>query len=333
MRQLIASAMILACAGCPADEERAADPAVDAAQILDIIDIIDDFSELPDAAPPPDLTNVLDVPDVEGDPDVPDVPDVPGVPDVVEVAQPPDAGPCPDPAAGDCCNEAADCLPVGALCKESLCEENACVVAAVDGCVVPTCAEPGAGTCVAIGADADVWIEADENKNSELPFLIVGKQELLPKKRTLIRFPMGDVPAGAEIVGATLHLYHVYSHGGEAGLDRVVRVHTVVAPWVEDEATSVQASDGVDWSAPYLALGVDATQSWQDEALWKVEENGWRQFDVTGAAQLWHKNAVVNYGLLLLATNEDEGGRDLRCASREYVDEEAWRPRLEVVYE
>ena len=178
-------------------------------------------------------------------------------------------------------------------------------------------------------ATQDVWLERpDVNYNShEGRFLLVGTHFRYPRKRFLIQFE--NLPSSCKsIKWAKMYLYFYYAHMASfhtvkesPDIPRTLRVHQVKKEWNETQATSALRLRSVSWSAAYLALdGKDACSKFQDEVtVYTGRPSGYMEFDITEAVRNWGKGEP-NYGLLVMAKNEQEVGRDLRFFSREHAD-------------
>ena len=186
-----------------------------------------------------------------------------------------------------------------------------------------TCSNYGRETVCNLAATKDVWLEGSSNKNS-YNFLIVGKHPSYAKKRFLVQFE--DIPSTCRhIQWAKMYLYFWYAHKASwqsvqaaPYIARQLEVHQVKKSWSESQATTTYRSTGQWWSRSYLALdGTDAVAYSQgDVAMYPGQPSRYIEFDVTEAARNW-KYGEQNDGLLALATNENEEGRDLCFYSRE----------------
>ena len=187
----------------------------------------------------------------------------------------------------------------------------------------------GNGFVTRLEATQDVWLErADVNYNShEGRFLLVGNHFRYPRKRLLIQFENCHLVA-SQLSGqrciSTLFIptrQTLTVRGMSPDIPRTLRVHQVKKEWNETQATSALRLQSVIWSAPYLALdGRDAYSNFQDEVtVYSGRPSGYMEFDVTEAVRNWVKGDPT-YGLLVMAKNVHEVGRDLRFGSREHSD-------------
>ena len=173
----------------------------------------------------------------------------------------------------------------------------------------------------------DVWLEGTGNMMNTLDQLLVAKAVDFEKKRFLVQFENIPVQC-SRVIRANMHIYfyrsaHASWHTPSQAPDivRPLEVHRVNQDWLENQATSVQRLTSNNWNQPYLALdGTDADQNAQDTVTWFTgQPSGYMEFDVTGAATSW-KQGSPNHGLLVLATNENVDGTDLRFYSRRHIE-------------
>ena len=163
----------------------------------------------------------------------------------------------------------------------------------------------------------------------------------------LLRFDLGDLPAGATIVTATLSLYNVTQSEGT----RTIRLHRVLRDWHagnQDNAvidapgaygvTGLKAFDyypgeGEDvlWHAIGMQPGSDLAAT--AESATPVGGVGWYDWDVTTLVRAWTDGAP-NYGVTLRDPDDWEP-RNARRAflSSDYADDPSLRPKLIIVYE
>ena len=140
----------------------------------------------------------------------------------------------------------------------------------------------------------------------------------------LVRFAIfdnegGPVPEGAIITYAALALYK------SSYYDYTYRAHPALIDWVENEATWIEAADGIPWHAPGAA-GVDsdyaATSSPGAPTGWDPE---WVVLDVTDAVDSMSLGEQSNYGWQLLGTGVNY---HKIFRSSEYSADPALRPKL-----
>ncbi|WP_437730271.1 DNRLRE domain-containing protein [Sorangium sp. So ce1335] len=130
--------------------------------------------------------------------------------------------------------------------------------------------------------------------------------------RSLLRFDLGGVPAGATVVSATLSLFQNYKSGSNS----IVSVLRATAPW--SEGTSTWSSFGAAFDpAPVATFEVLGGGS-----------SGTRAIDVRGLVQDWISSEAPNYGLVLDDLT-DPGATEFRSSNSPYVTQ---RPALTVCY-
>jgi len=141
--------------------------------------------------------------------------------------------------------------------------------------------------------------------------------------RAALRFPLGQVPAAAEIASARLEVHHdgtcVAPRGrsvpcGELGY--VVDAHRILSPsWFRER--EVEIDDRSLFAEVVLA-------GWTPQ---------WLVWDLTDLVRAWHRGLVPNDGLLLKLQDGDEGfgyGGPYVLSSSHPTS--ALRPRLVVTY-
>jgi hypothetical protein len=165
-------------------------------------------------------------------------------------------------------------------------------------------------------ADAYVWLASPDytgNWENLYTGIVDGG-----RKRSLIHFDLGFLPAGATIDNATFSIYQ-YSGGASqstlgAAVVPVVSVHRVTAAWGETSVT---------WNN---FGGYDGT------AVSSFEQNGlgWKSASVTGLVQGWTRGDYPNYGLLLdNPTTDPDQSETYRASEYGTVSE---RPKLTICY-
>ena len=184
----------------------------------------------------------------------------------------------------------------------------------------------GNGILYTMKATEDVFLE-QENNQSHYDFLIVSSHVGYSKKRTLVKFE--DIPSNCTAIHwAKMYLYFWYSHKASFNtiseapyIPRPLQVHQVKEPWKESQATREYRLSGVSWSKPYLGLDEsDAMEHPVDiVTIFTGRPSGYIEFDITEAARNW-KAGEPNYGVVLLAVNEDVYGRDTRFYSHRHSE-------------
>ncbi len=115
--------------------------------------------------------------------------------------------------------------------------------------------------------------------------------------KSLLRFNVSAIPAGATVDEATLRLYYT---GRSNGNTLTLGAHRVLAEWVDSQANRIQRKSGVNWNVAGMGAGSDYAAT--AEATVNVTGAGgaWVELNVTDAVQAWVANPANNYGLVLL---------------------------------
>jgi hypothetical protein len=146
-----------------------------------------------------------------------------------------------------------------------------------------------------------------------------------PYDRILIRFDLGQLPAGAALEQATFHL-HFESFTNEdlpEPLPATVSAFRILHPWRAETATF-----DAPWSQPGMASGLD----FEAQALGSQSIHGtdWVSIDVTGAVRHWLDHPDENWGLVVMITEAPQGAHywvdtsDYPLSNRQ--------PRLDVIH-
>ncbi len=197
-----------------------------------------------------------------------------------------------------------------------------------------SCSPSGSTTLCRLDATQDVWLEG-ANKNS-YDFLIAGIHPGYPLKRSLLKFE--DIPSNCqEIVSASMHVYFWYAHKPSfmteaqvPWIPRPVQARQVLKSWSETEATPNVRSRNTPWSVRYLGLDNTDSSSHVDDTytISRGHPAGYTSWNVTHMAGNW-LSGQPNRGVLLMVSNEDQLGREIRFYSREHSLNRA--PYLEIV--
>jgi len=146
--------------------------------------------------------------------------------------------------------------------------------------------------------------------------------------RSLLRFDVSSVPAGATVQQARLGLYWASSNNGNS---LTVTARQVLAAWVDTEANKTYRQSGVAWTVVGLGEGSDYATTALGAQTLSGTAGQWVWLDVTAAAQTWVANPTVNYGLVLL--QQDASG----AVYASFCSELGWctggnQPKLEITY-
>ena len=203
-----------------------------------------------------------------------------------------------------------------------------------------TCAQTdyGNGRLYKRYAIADTFLERQGTNFNFYDFLIVSKLTDYPKKRSLLKFSISDIPSTCNVTFAKMYLKFWYAHKASFHtvqkspyLSRQLQVHQIKKEWSETQATQENRLSGTPWSAPYLAVdGTDASSYVLDcVIMYTGRPADYVEFDVTVAVKNWLAGEP-NYGLLVWDVMENFDGRGLRFYSREQSDTSK-RPFLNVL--
>ncbi len=138
--------------------------------------------------------------------------------------------------------------------------------------------------------------------------------------RPMLRFDLPTVPAGAQLTGARLELYHLSNNYGNAALP--VTISALSQDWTEEGSSWTNARAGTPWQTP----GGDVFPGGVDRTVPAFVDQAWDSFDVTDLVRPWLSGQQPNFGFLF---NLPRGDSDTlqTFASREYADPE-FRPQL-----
>jgi len=143
--------------------------------------------------------------------------------------------------------------------------------------------------------------------------------------RPLVRFAIfsnegGPVPEGATITFAALFLYKSSSY------NYTYRAHPLLIDWVENEATWIEAADGIPWHEPGAAgIGSDYAANGSPET-YADDNRGWVVLDVTDTVQSMSLGEQSNNGWQLIAGTGNSNTKSFRAS--EYSADPTLRPKL-----
>ncbi len=140
-----------------------------------------------------------------------------------------------------------------------------------------------------------------------------------------IHFPLGDIPAGSQVLEAQL-AFEVVSRSNQNTIH--VDVQRVNRTWSENGLTWLMATESDAWTqGGAAAIPADRAEKTFGEVL--LAASGPATIDITALAKTWIEQGVANHGLLL--HGESNGYVQYNIASREHYDI-ALHPRLILTY-
>jgi len=165
--------------------------------------------------------------------------------------------------------------------------------------------------------------DPSENRGADPILEVEGSSE--PGGRpTLLRWDLGEIPPGSEIVSAEFSITVI-----SVSRERVYEVYALARPWSESEVTWRDSAAGRPWQV----AGAKGSEDHGAATLARfTPKRGALTVKLEGpgldAVRSWVDRPVANYGLLLSAT--DRGG-EFYAHSRE-AELPATRPKLTITY-
>ncbi len=130
---------------------------------------------------------------------------------------------------------------------------------------------------------------------------------------TLIEFPLFSIPSNARIISGKLKLYG-YGNSNYTDVEPVFKVRKIIEPW--DESS-------VNWdNKPNYGTN-------SEECTFSESKMRWNEWDITTFVKDWIEENDPNYGIALMTTGNDEGGK---FKSGDYSEDPSKRPKLIVSY-
>ncbi|MBC7236806.1 MAG: DNRLRE domain-containing protein, partial [Chloroflexi bacterium] len=186
--------------------------------------------------------------------------------------------------------------------------------------VPPPTPVPGA---LQVFIDRDTYLDywfIDNNYGQDYQ-LVVRQGDI---RTTLLAADLSQIPRGAEVEWARLHLY-ITGRSNSGHL--FTSVHQVYMPWEENAATWVHAARGWNWrESGCNQIGSDRAGASADEGVLDAAQV-WRTYDVTELVRRWVLEPGQNHGLIIKGSGSTSVQYEI--ASREHPVRPA-RPWLEI---
>jgi len=169
----------------------------------------------------------------------------------------------------------------------------------------------------------DTWLDPDMPDQSWHEADLVHLQGPLTPDRILFRFDLAALPAGTQVLSATLAVRTAL--WGKESFPGAAVAYRLLTPW-----DPTQASYSAPWSRPGLAAGWDYDATPLDVA--PVPDAGTLVLDVTAAARAWLERGEPNHGLLIMMAEDSHN----QAHHWVYLSEQAGpadQPLLRIVHE
>jgi hypothetical protein len=145
-------------------------------------------------------------------------------------------------------------------------------------------------------------------------------------QNVLIRFDLTALPAGAEVITASLELK---SYNSQSAIAMPVEVYPVLQGWEEDTATWNRRNAEEEWDEPGCT-GIGTDRSSEPCGMTTLTtSNRWYGVDISPAVRSWAAGLAENHGVVLLS---GPGANYHIFRSSEWAREPGDRPRLLVSY-
>jgi chromosome segregation ATPase/regulation of enolase protein 1 (concanavalin A-like superfamily) len=168
----------------------------------------------------------------------------------------------------------------------------------------------------------DTWLDRSgpgTNHGADTTLILDGRN---PESRPILRFDLSSLPANVLIDDATLSVYESAGVGNNVN----TRLRLITVSWVEGQASWNNRLTGTPWGTAggdYNVKIVDAVNI--DNTV------GWRNWNATVLVDLWYRNRVPNYGLILEAPDPGANS-DKTFFSSDYAVDPTLRPKLAIRY-
>ncbi|WP_437319781.1 DNRLRE domain-containing protein [Sorangium sp. So ce385] len=146
----------------------------------------------------------------------------------------------------------------------------------------PTCVTIQRGTAGAV-EDATIW-ETFPTWSDSTVLLRTGTLAGFGVRHAVLRFDLSPVPAGANVVSATLRLEQIFR---DTTSSSTINIHRILSPWTESTVTWQSLGNGSDFD-PAIAASFQS-----------LPGVGIRSADLTSLTAAWLAGTVPNHGVLL----------------------------------
>jgi len=173
------------------------------------------------------------------------------------------------------------------------------------------------------GEDAEIWDQAPNNNYGAAAETWVSSASN-DKTRSLLRFNLDAIPAGARILGATLSLYH--RDGSDSNVP--VSAHRITSDWIESEVTWNNRDNTNTWNNPGGDYDPDAVSTTLVDSGGTPDPQRY-EWDISSLVLGWINGSYPNFGVVLLV--EQAGFSGERFDTSDHADP-THHPRLNISY-
>ncbi len=171
----------------------------------------------------------------------------------------------------------------------------------------------------ALGVDAEIWDQSINTNygNAAVTWVSSAGNDTT---RSLLRFKMSAIPAGARILEATLSLYRKSG----SGADQPVSAHRITNPWSEASVTWLSRETGTNWGtagADFDHMAVATTPV--------GPQNRRYEWNIRPLVQGWVDGSYPNYGVVLAAAVNGMPGEEFFTSDNA---DPTKRPSLSITY-
>lgn len=217
---------------------------------------------------------------------------------------------------------------------------------------------PGTSTVVLVlregldgyfGSTDNVLVDTRSQDNfGSVANVAIGRRGTAEVERSLVRFDLSGIPAGATILDARLR---TYNYQRDSSAPAVLGAYRVTKHWVEGTRSTPSPQSGAScwvaaqlailaWSGPGLGAASDAAvnddpsfdrYATPEDTTTVAALNTWYEWDLTRAVERWVGGEWHNEGVLLKSIAE-ASSTTRWFRSSEYATDPALRPELVVTY-